>query len=86
MERSHLLRPQPQELSTMPVQNKPKSGCELPGRTRLVAYLTILCAISAHWPRLWPRAHITRVLARERACLRMHARARATPTAINDKT
>ena len=35
-----------------------------PRRSRLVAYLTILYAISAHWPRQWPRAHITQVLAR----------------------
>ena len=64
MERSEFVGPQAEEMSTLPVQHEPKSRRQLPRASNLVTYLTILYAISAHWPKLWPRAHITQVPAR----------------------
>ena len=64
MERSEFVGPQAEEMSALPVQHKPKSRRQLPRGSGLVTYLTLLYAISARWPKLWPRGHMTQVLAR----------------------
>ena len=64
MERSELVGSQAQELSALPVQDEPKCGRELPRRSRLIAHLAILYALSARWRSLIPRAHITHALVR----------------------